>query len=45
MIYSFRPMPLMKGCRWMTYQLTIHTIMMHVNKKTNKLTIMCLKHE
>ena len=27
MIYSFRPLPLMKGCRWMTYHLTIHTIM------------------
>ena len=27
MIYSFRPLPLMKGCMWMTYHLTVHTIM------------------
>ena len=39
---SFRPLPLMKGCRWMTYQVTVHTIIMHINKKTNKLTTMCL---
>ena len=41
-IYSFRPLPLMKGCRWMTYHLTVHTIIMHVNKKPNKLTTMYL---
>ena len=27
MIYSFRTLPLMKGCRWMTYHLRVHTIM------------------
>ena len=25
MIYSFRPLLLMKKCRWMTYHLTVHT--------------------
>ena len=38
MIYSFRPLPLRKGCRWMTYHLTVHTIITSMNKKTNKLT-------
>ena len=38
MIYSFRPLPLTKGCRWMTYHLTVHTIITSMNKKTNKLT-------
>ena len=38
MIYSFRPLPLMKGCGWMTYHLTVHTM----SKKTNKLTTMYL---
>ena len=37
MIYSFRPLPLLKRCGWMTYHLTVHTIIMPVNKKTNKL--------
>ena len=32
----------MKGCRWMTYHLTVHTIIMHMNKKTNKRTTVCL---
>ena len=41
MIYSFRPLPLMKGCGWMTYHLTVDTIMVPMNKKTNKLTTMC----
>jgi len=35
-IYSFRPLPLMKGCRWMTYHLPVHTIIIPVSKKTNK---------
>ena len=42
MIYSFRPLPLMKGCRWMTYHLTVHTIIVPMSKKTNKLTTMYL---
>ena len=42
MVYSFRPLPLMKWCRWMTYYLTVHTIIMPMSKKTNKLTIMYL---
>ena len=33
MIYSFRPLPLKKGCRWMTYHLTVRTIIMHYMKK------------
>ena len=37
MLDSFRPLPHMKGCGWMTYHLTVHTIIMHMNKKTNKL--------
>ena len=37
MIYSFRPLPLMKGCRWMTYHLTVHTIIIPMSKKTIKL--------
>ena len=40
MIYSFRPLPLMKGCRWMTYYLTVHTMIIPMSKKTNKLTTM-----
>ena len=40
MIYSFRPLPLMKGCGWMTYHLTVHTIIVPMSKKTNKLTTM-----
>ena len=40
MIYSFRPQPLMKGCRWMTYHLTVHTIIIPMSKKTIKLTTM-----
>ena len=32
----------MKGCRWMTYHLTVRTIIMHyMNKKTNKRMAMC----
>ena len=42
MIYSFRPLPLMKGCRWMTYHLTVHTIIIPMSKKTIKLTTMYL---
>ncbi len=42
MIYSFRPLSLMKGCRWMTYHLTVHTIIIPMNKKTIKLTTMYL---
>ena len=42
MIYSFRPLPLMKGCRWMTYHLTVHTIIVPMSKKPNKLTTMYL---
>ena len=38
MIYSFRPLPLMKGCGWMTYHLTVHTRIVPMSKKTNKLT-------
>ena len=26
----------------MAHQLTVHTIIMHVSKKTNKLTTMCM---
>ena len=26
----------MKGCGWMTCHLTVHTIIMHMNKKSNK---------
>ena len=37
MIYSFRPLPLMKGCGWMTYHLTVHTIIVPMSKKTNRL--------
>ena len=40
MIYSFRPLPLMKGCGWMTCHLTVHTIIVPMSKKTNKLTTM-----
>ena len=42
MIYSFRPLPLMKGCGWMTYHLTVHTIIVPMSNKTNKLTTMYL---
>ena len=42
MIYSFRVLPLMKGCGWMTYHLTVHTIIIPMSKKTNKLTPMYL---
>ena len=30
-IYSFRPLPLMKGCRWMTHHLTVHTVIMYIH--------------
>ena len=43
MIYSFRP--LTKGCRWMTYHLTVHTIIIPMNKKTIKLTTVCLNYD
>ena len=33
--YSFRTLLPMKGCGWMTYHLTVHTIIMHMNEKTN----------
>ena len=39
-IHSFRPLPLMKGCRWMTYHLTVNTMIISMSKKTNKLTTM-----
>ena len=43
MIYSFiRPLPLMKGCGWMTYHLTVHTIIIPMSKKSTKLTTMYL---
>ena len=42
MIYSFRLLPRMKGCRWMTYHLTVHTIITPMSKKTIKLTTMYL---
>ena len=35
-INSFRPLRLTTRCRWITYNHTVHTIIMHV-KKTNKL--------
>ena len=34
----------MKECRWMTYHLTVHTIIISMSKKTNKLTTMYLTH-
>ena len=42
MIYSFRPLPLMKGCGWMTYHLAVHAIIIPMSKKSNKLTTMYL---
>ena len=42
MIYSFRPLPIMKGCRCMTFHLTVHTIIIPMSKKTIKLTTMYL---
>ena len=30
----------MKGCRWMTYHLTVHTITIPISKKTIKLKTM-----
>ena len=42
MIYSFRPLSLMKGCRWMTYHLTVHTVIIPMSMKTNNLTTMYL---
>ena len=44
-IYTFRPLPFMKEYRWMTYHLTVHTVIMPINKKTNNLTTMCLNYE
>ena len=41
-IDSFWPLPLMKGYRWMTYHLTVHTIIIPMSKKTIKLTTMYL---
>ena len=41
-IYWFRPLHLMKACRWMTYHLTVHTIIVPMSKKTNKLTAVYL---
>ena len=32
----------MKGCRWMIYHLTVHTMIMHINKKIKNLTKMYL---
>ena len=42
MIDSFRPLPLMKGCRRMTYHLTVHTVIIPMSKITIKLTTMYL---
>ena len=42
MIYSFRPLPLTKGCRWMTCHLTVHSIIIPMSKKINKLTTIYL---
>ena len=42
MIYSFRPLPLMKRCGRMTSHLAVHTIIMPMSKKSNKLTTMYL---
>ena len=36
MIYSFRPLPLMKGCGWMTYHLTVHTIIVPMSQKKHQ---------
>ena len=36
MIYSFRPLRLMKRCRWMTFHLTVHTIVIIPMSKKNK---------
>ena len=33
----------MKGCAWMTYHLTVHTIIVPMSKKANKLTTMYLR--
>ena len=35
-IYSFRPLPLMKRCGWMTYHLTVHTTIVPVSKKKHQ---------
>ena len=32
----------MKGCGWITYHLTVQTIIVSISKKTNKLTTMYL---
>ena len=37
MIYSFRPLPLVKGHGWLTYHLTVHTLIIPMSKKTIKL--------
>ena len=37
MIYSFRPLPLLKWCWWMTYHLTVHAIIMY-NEQENQQT-------
>ena len=29
----------MKGCRWMTYHLTVHTVSIPMSKKTNELCL------
>ena len=42
MIYSFRPLPLMKRFIWMTYHLTVHILIIPMSKKTIKLTTMYL---
>ena len=36
MIDLFRPLPRMKGCMWMAYHLTVHTIIVLMSKKTSK---------
>ena len=35
----------MKRCRWMTYHLTVHTIIIPMSKKTNKLTTMLVNDD
>ena len=53
MIYSFRPLPLMKGCRWMTYHLTVDTIITPMSEKPSNYDVLdyvltmtvCLNYE
>ena len=36
MIYSFRPLPLINGCGWMTYHLTVHTIIVPIERQADR---------